>query len=335
MRKFYIILTSFLLVSCVDRAYDIKEGSDNHLTLFPGMTLDLVKSKSYETDSLFSFRSCRSTRLNDEGKYELLIPEQSLLKCQLTGEQLINGYSPGHNYVIRTHLELPSVLDADVSKYRISGISFAFQFENGSPFELEVGAKVGIGGEERQLSFPVHSSDCGTLKTACPFELESVPDEIVIRELFVKANPGNVEINESSYLFNLSVQPIIPMTFEAGSTLKCNFEPEAFADDIVYEARTMVFNYKITNQTGFRLKYSFAIPGEPVEITMDEIPSDAVKYPVKMVVRSSDYIQDKKDKLEVSLEAVNDSGKPVSVKKDATLNVVLSGVTFPDGIILR
>lgn len=336
MKRLPIILFTLACVfSCVDKAYDLDGDVDMHATLLPGMTLDVGKELGIPADTLFSLYGYKSVKADERGTYRFMIPELRLVDADFSDKELVNGVTIDKSFIVKTHIDMPEILDSQASDFVLDRMLLMFSMNNPSPYTLVVEASVIIGEQTCNVSFTSLPGSKQSHETSCQLRMDSLPTEFEIADIHIQSSDQTYK-GEDSYRIGVKAQPQVPLSFSPGSILNCSFPPQVFMDQIIYEARSLEFNYTVSNPLPFDLQFAFSVPkAEGLRIVMDKIPAGARNLDVRLSIKCDDYILDRKDKLNISLQAVNSGDKYGELKSEGNLKMFLKSVVFPEGIIIR
>lgn len=330
-----ILLIIACAISCVDRTYDLEGDVDMHATLLPGMTLDLGKEYDISVDTLFSLAGCRSVVADRDGAYRFTIPELRLIDAAFSDKELINGVTIDKSFMIKTHVDMPEILDSEASDFVLDRMLLTFSMNNTSPYSLVVEASVIIGDQTCNVSFTSQPGSAQSHEVSCMLRMNSLSTEFEIADIHIMSSEQSYK-GDDSYRVGMKVQPKVPLSFAPGSILQCHFPPEVFTEQVIYEAKSLEFNYVVSNPSPFDLQFIFSVPQkEGIRMVMDRIPAGANNKDIKLSIGCNDYVMDRIDKVNISLQAVNSGDKYGQLRSSGRLKMKLKNVVFPEGIIIR
>lgn len=335
MKRLVLLFAAVCAISCIDKAYDLDGNVDMHATVLPGMTLDVASELDIPTDTLFSFSGYKSVKPDEGGVYRFIIPELRLVNADFSDKELVNGVTIDKSFIVKTHIDMPEILDSQTSSFVLDRMLLKFGMNNNSPYTLVVEATLIIGEQNCKVSFTSLPGSKQSHETSCKLRMLSLPTEFEIADIHIQSSDQTYK-GDGSYRIGIDAQPQVPLSFSPGSILNCNFHPDIFVDQIIYDARNLEFNYVVSNPMPFDLQFVFSMPhSEDFTMVMDKIPAGANNLEVKMFIKSKDYILDRKDKLDISLKAVNSGDEYGELKSGGKLKMNLKNVVFPEGIIIR
>lgn len=341
-----VLLSSALISSCVDEAYDL-DKLDMEMTLVPGISIPVDETlQTIGADGLFNVEGSGITA-DSNGDYTINMDKVSQTVSVSAGDMMDGSVQDGIRILLPV-TGVPEFLKSCKSQYKLHEPKLVFAIDNPLDNEVEMFATAKANGVSvpfsvtvpagvRNHSVSVTDSEMGRL--FCP-----VPEQIALEDVrfnskaVTKAADGNL-----TYSFNIVANADVTLAFEPGSEFEFECEIDlrdlGFTKDMIHiNVSKFDVDASICSSVPMTFTASATANGGQTSLVMDTpVEAGSIASPrnsnVILKAETSVAVNDFRP-VTVRVKARNDSNETVVLNKGQGVSVsiarftAVSGVTF-------